>query len=99
MFVFLLQGIQIGPLQNISINLNAMTIDEISEPDGDNNILDNGVDDSEDDSISIADSFDFSVQEEPPEYSFSEMYGHNENKEELTYDPPASNTRRRKKAK
>ena len=39
------------------------------------------------------------VQEEPPEYSFSEMYGNTQTKDsEITYDPPSSNTRRRKKA-
>lgn len=88
-----------SPLQTISMNQNnAITTNEISEPDGNNDILYDDVDDSEDDSSSDGDSLDLSVQEEPPAFLFSEMYGNNENKNELIYDPPASNTRRRKRA-
>lgn len=96
------KGIHIAPLQNVSTNINTMSMVEYSEPDGDSNLVevvenseDYSTDDSEDDpNFSV-----HSLQEELPEYSFSEMYGQNEIQDELRlHDPPASNTRRRKKA-
>lgn len=99
--VFQLYGIQAVQLQNISMNMNTNLI-ENSVPDGDIN-WEEIINDSEDDSsfnvTSSSESLTSLVQEEPPEYSFSEMYGNTQTKDsEITYDPPSSNTRRRKKA-
>lgn len=101
--VFQLYGIQAVQLQNISTNMNTALI-ENSEPDGDIN-WEEVINDSEDEDdssfkmTSSSESLTSLVQEEPPEYSFSDMYGNKQTKDnEKTYDPPSSNTRRRRKA-
>lgn len=78
------------------------TLIENSEPDGCIN-WEEVINDSEDDSSfkmsSSSESLTSLVREEPPEYSFSDMYGNASTKDNgITYDPPSSNTRRRKKA-
>lgn len=78
------------------------TLVENSEPDGDIN-WEEVINDSEDDTsfkmTSSSESITSLVREEPPEYSFSDMYGNAQTKDSgITYDPPSSNTRRRKKA-
>lgn len=78
------------------------TLVENSEPDGDIN-WEEVINDSEDDTsfkmTSSSESLTSLAREEPPEYSFSDMYGDARAKDnEITYDPPSSNTRRRKKA-
>lgn len=79
---------QVGTLQAIN---TAMI--ENSEPDGEINweeVINDSVDDS-----SSSESLE---REGSPTYSFSDMYSSNEtNVNQITYDPPASNTRRRKK--
>jgi len=72
------------------------TLVENSEPDGDINWEEviNDSDDSDDDT-----SFKNSSESITSEYSFSDMYGNTQTKDNgITYDPPSSNTRRRKKA-
>jgi receptor expression-enhancing protein 1/2/3/4 len=87
-------GLQIGPLQNINMN---MTMIENSEPDGDINwdeVINNSKDDENSSTISLTES-----ESEEPDYSFSNMYGTTQTKDNgITNDPPASNTRIRKKA-
>ncbi|XP_025424324.1 receptor expression-enhancing protein 4-like isoform X2 [Sipha flava] len=84
---FQLYGMQVVTLQNIN------TMVENSEPDGEIN-WEEVINDSEDD-ISSSESL---VREGSPTYSFSDMYNSNEtNDNKVTYDPPASNTRRRRK--
>lgn len=101
---FQIYGIQAVQLQNISMNIDT-TLVENSEPDGDINWEEviNDSDDSDDDPsfkmTSSSESITSLVREEPPEYSFSDMYGNAQTKDNgITYDPPSSNTRRRKKA-
>lgn len=100
---FFLKGLQAVQLQNISMNMNTAVI-ENSEPDGEIN-WEEVINDSEDEDdtsfkmTSSSESLTSLVQEEPPEYSFSDMYGNAQTKDnEKTYDPPSSNTRRRRKA-
>ncbi|XP_015371316.1 PREDICTED: receptor expression-enhancing protein 4-like [Diuraphis noxia] len=98
---FHLYGIQAVQLQNISMNIDT-TLIENSEPDGYIN-WEEVINDSEDDTsfkmTSSSESLTSLVREEPPEYSFSDMYGNaSTNGNGITYDPPSSNTRRRKKA-
>lgn len=76
----------------MSMNMNMDAI-ENSEPDGDVN-WDEVIDDSDDNSNSSE-----SLVDEESVYSFSNMYGPTQAVDtKVTYDPPASNTRRRKKA-
>ncbi|VVC34808.1 TB2/DP1/HVA22-related protein [Cinara cedri] len=94
---FLAYGIQIGPLQNIKQS-NTVTLVESSEPDGNVNWDEYFVDSEEFDSDSSSSKSVSSLAHEEPDYHFSHMYGNNKTKDDkLTYDPPASNTRRRKK--
>lgn len=84
------------------MNMNNTTLIQNSEPDGVIN-WEEAINDSDDDSSfklsSSSESLNSLVQEEPPEYSYSEMYGAAQTKDnEKIYDPPSSNTRRRKKA-
>lgn len=73
------------------MNMNMNTI-ENSEPDGDVNW--DEMNDSDNNSSSSE-----SLVDKEPVYSFSNMYGPTQEIDtEVTYDPPASNTRRRKKA-
>lgn len=74
-------------------NMN-VTMIENSEPDGNIN-WEEITDDSEENSSS-SESVAM-ANEDTAEYSFSDMYGQTE-ENEFTYDPPASNTRRRKRA-
>jgi len=77
------------------------TLVENSEPDGNIN-WEEIINDSEEDTsfkmTSSSESLTSLVGEEPPEYSFSDMYGNSSTKENgKTYDPPSSNLRKRKK--
>lgn len=73
------------------MNMNMNTI-ENSEPDGDVNW--DEINDSDNNSSSSE-----SLVDEDPVYTFSNMYGPTQTIDtEVAYDPPASNTRRRKKA-
>jgi len=76
-----------------------MNIVEISEPDGNVNWDEDIYEEmSDNDSSSSLKSVPPLVNEEP-QYSFSNMYGSTQTiNNDLAYDPPASNTRRRKKA-
>lgn len=98
---FQLYGLQAVQLQNISTSIDT-TLIENSEPDGYIN-WEEVINDSEDDTsfkmTSSSESLTSLEREETPEYSFSDMYGNSETKDNgITYDPPSSNTRRRKKA-
>lgn len=73
-------------------NMN-VTMIENNEPDGNIN-WEEITDDSEENSSS-SESIAL-VYEDTPDYSFSDMYGQTK-ESEFTYDPPASNTRRRKR--
>lgn len=80
------------------------TLVENSEPDGEINweeVINDSEDDTSDTSFKMtnsSESISSLVREEPPEYSFSDMYGNAHTKDNgITYDPPSSNTRRRKK--
>lgn len=76
------------------MNMN-MDMVENSEPDGHVNWDDDLVNDSDGNSSSS----ESLVSNEEPVYSFSNMYGPTQTTDtEIIYDPPASNTRRRKKA-
>jgi len=79
----------------ININRNAI---EATEPDGDINWKDI-LDDTEDNCSSSSGS-NIASEPEDSEYSYSNMYGPTPIaiNNELTDGPPASNTRRRKKA-
>jgi len=92
-----LYGFQIATLQNISMNMNVV---ESSEPDGNVNWDENIYEEIFSDDENSSSSEPVPLVHEEPQYFFSNMYGPipTTDSDDLTYDPPACNTRRRKKA-
>lgn len=95
-----MKGIQFGPFQNIKQCNRTVALVENTEPDGNIEWEECLVDSESDfDSDSSSSKSVSTLAHEEPEYHFSNMYGNNQIKNDklITYDPPASNTRRRKK--
>lgn len=97
-----LKRIQFGPLQNIKQGNTTVALVENTEPDGNidwEECLIESESDFDSDSSSSSSKSVSTLAHEEPECHFSNMYGNNQIKDNklTTYDPPASNTRRRKK--